>query len=69
MVHLCNCKGAINYAHFNCIKHWMKTKLIVLQNANKTVKTYYIQDSIAKFANRLILSDLSYLDEKIIFMN
>ena len=42
MVHLCNCKGAINYAHFNCIKHWMKTKLIVLQNANKTVKTYYI---------------------------
>ena len=26
MVHLCNCKGGINYAHFNCIKHWMKTK-------------------------------------------
>ena len=42
MVHLCNCKGGINYAHFNCIKHWMKTKLIIIGNARRTVRTYYI---------------------------
>ena len=32
MVHLCNCKGFLNYAHFNCIKYWMKTKLIIREN-------------------------------------
>ena len=42
MVHLCNCKGYINYAHFNCIKYWMKTKLIIKENEKKTVKTYFI---------------------------
>lgn len=42
MVHLCNCKGGINYAHFNCIKHWMKTKLILIGNTRGTVRTYYI---------------------------
>ena len=42
MVHLCNCKGGINYAHFNCIKHWMKTKLIIIGNMRKSVRTYYI---------------------------
>ena len=31
MVHLCNCKGGLNYAHFDCIKQWMKTKLIIFQ--------------------------------------
>ena len=43
MVHLCNCKGGLNYAHFECIKHWMKTKLIQKENTKNTVKTYYIQ--------------------------
>ena len=42
MVHLCKCKGGLNYAHFECIKRWMKTKLIVLENTKKTVKSYYI---------------------------
>ena len=42
MVHLCKCKGGLNYAHFECIKHWMKTKLVVLENTKKTVKSYYI---------------------------
>ena len=42
MVHLCNCKGGINYAHFNCIKAWMKTKLGILRNRKGTIKTYYI---------------------------
>ena len=42
MVHLCNCKGGLNYAHYECIKQWMKTKLIILENKKKTVKTYYI---------------------------
>lgn len=42
MVHLCKCKGGLNYAHFNCIKHWMETKLKINENSKKTVKTYYI---------------------------
>jgi len=42
MVHLCKCKGGINYAHFNCIKHWMNTKLKICTNIKETVKTYYI---------------------------
>ena len=43
MVHLCNCKGGLNYAHFECIKLWMKTKLIQIENSKQTVKSYYIQ--------------------------
>ena len=42
MVHLCKCKGGINYAHFYCIKHWMRTKLLILENLKRTVRTYYI---------------------------
>ena len=42
MVHLCNCKGGLNYAHFECIKRWMKTKLLQIENNKKTVKSYYI---------------------------
>ena len=42
MVHLCNCKGGLNYAHYKCIKLWMKTKLVKIENIKKTVKTYYI---------------------------
>ena len=43
MVHLCKCKGGLNYAHFECIKKWMKTKLMIVENTKKTVKSYYIQ--------------------------
>ena len=42
MVHLCNCKGGINYAHYNCIKLWMRTKLIRFIGDKKNVMTYYI---------------------------
>ena len=42
MVHLCNCKGGLNFAHFDCIKQWMKTKLISRENSKKTVKSYFI---------------------------
>ena len=42
MVHLCKCKGGLNYAHFECIKHWMMTNLIYRVNNNKTVQTYFI---------------------------
>ena len=42
MVHLCKCKGGINYAHYKCIKLWMRTKLLILMNKKRTVKTYYI---------------------------
>ena len=42
LVHLCKCKGGLNYAHFECIKQWMKTKLVQIENNKKTVKSYYI---------------------------
>ena len=42
MVHLCNCKGGLNFAHFDCIKQWMKTQLILRENSKKTVKSYFI---------------------------
>ena len=42
MVHLCKCKGGINYAHYKCVKLWMRTKLLILMNMKRTVKTYYI---------------------------
>ena len=42
MVHLCNCKGGLNFAHFDCIKQWMKTKLQLRENSKKTVKSYFI---------------------------
>ena len=42
MVHLCKCKGSLNYTHFYCIKYWMKTKLQIKENEKKTVKNYFI---------------------------
>ena len=42
MVHLCNCKGGLNYAYFGCVKQWMKTKLIQIENNKKSVKSYFI---------------------------
>ena len=42
MINLCKCKGGLTYAHFKCIKQWMKTKLIKTTNNKKTVKSYYI---------------------------
>ena len=42
MIHLCNCKGYLNYAHFNCIKYWMSTKIIKKENDKKTVMNYFL---------------------------
>ena len=42
LIHLCNCKGGINYAHFSCIKHWMKTKLLIYGNKKRTVLSYFL---------------------------
>ena len=48
-----------------CVKnyhyHWMKTKLIVLQNINKTLKMYYIPifkiDSLISLVNEVNLEE------------
>ena len=42
-VHLCKCKGGLSFAHFNCIKEWMKSKMQMYLNENKNVKTYYVK--------------------------
>ena len=42
MIHLCNCKGYLNYCHFNCIKYWMSTKIIKKENDKKTVMNYFL---------------------------
>ena len=42
MVHLCKCKGGLNYAHYGCIKHWMMANLSLRENNDKRVQTYFI---------------------------
>lgn len=37
---LCNCK---DYIHYECLKHWIKTKIQKRTNAKKTVLTYGLQ--------------------------
>ena len=32
LVHLCNCNGGLRFSHFECIKRWMETKLIIKVN-------------------------------------
>ena len=41
LVHLCKCKGGLNYAHFLCVKNWMQTQLQIKENFKKTVTNYY----------------------------
>ena len=43
LVHLCNCNGGLRFSHFECIKKWMETKLIVKDNEKHTVKSYNIK--------------------------
>ena len=40
LINLCHCNGGMKFSHFNCIKLWMKTKLIVKENSRKNVKNY-----------------------------
>ena len=40
LVNLCHCNGGMKFSHFNCIKLWMKTKLIIKENSKKNVKSY-----------------------------
>ena len=39
-IRLCNCH---NYLHYQCLKNWLKTKLILRSNKKKTVLSYYIK--------------------------
>ena len=43
LVHLCNCNGGLRFSHFDCIKRWMETKLVIKENEKKTVKSYSIR--------------------------
>ena len=43
LVHLCNCNGGLRFSHFECIKKWMETKLMIKENEKKTVKSYNIK--------------------------
>jgi len=40
LVSLCSCDGGMKYTHVNCIKLWIKTKLIIKENQRKNVKNY-----------------------------
>ena len=42
LVNLCNCKGGLGLSHYICLRKWMKSKLYILENEKKTVKTYYV---------------------------
>lgn len=44
LVNICEiCSGGIKFSHYECLKRWMKTKLIVKENDRKTVKSYNIK--------------------------
>ena len=43
LVHLCNCNGGLRFSHYECIKKWMETKLLIKENEAKTVKSYNIK--------------------------
>ena len=40
-MNLCKCSGGIRFAHYECIKKWMETKLSLKENVKKTVKYLY----------------------------
>ena len=40
LINLCHCNGGLKYSHLNCIKLWIKSKLIIKENTNKNVKSY-----------------------------
>ena len=40
LINLCHCNGGMKFSHFNCIKLWIKTKLIIKENSKKNVKSY-----------------------------
>ena len=42
LMSMCKCSGGIKFTHFLCIKTWMKTKLVFVENSKKTVKNYYL---------------------------
>ena len=42
LLHLCKCKGDLEYSHYNCIKKFLSTKLNIIQNKKQTVISYYI---------------------------
>jgi len=44
LVNICEiCTGGIKFAHYECLKRWMKTKLNIKENEKKTVKSYNIK--------------------------
>ena len=44
LVNICyKCTGGIKYSHYECLKMWMRTKLIVKENETNTVKSYNIK--------------------------
>lgn len=43
LVDLCRCNGGMKYAHYECVKSWMQTKLSKKQNESKTVSSYNIK--------------------------
>ena len=40
LINLCHCNGGLKYSHLNCIKLWIKSKLIIKENSKKNVKSY-----------------------------
>jgi len=43
LVSLCKCTGGIGFAHYDCLKQWMQTKLSKKENDRKTVTSYNIK--------------------------
>lgn len=44
LINICSiCTGGLKYTHYECLKMFMKTKLIIKANDKKTVKSYNIK--------------------------
>lgn len=42
LISACKCAGGVRFIHFECLKSWLKTKLVVQSHNN--VKSYYWKD-------------------------
>jgi len=43
LVNLCKCSGSMEFLHFECLKHWMNTKLKTKENPKKSVTSYVMK--------------------------
>ncbi len=41
LLSICHCTGSMRFVHFNCLKAWLETKLVVKRQGN--ILSYYLK--------------------------